>query len=222
MKTHFVAILAALTLMSGLSHAGFERGNGGHVVLCDEQVVFLDLFIYQLDNKKTFHGIHSEYSGINHKFGALLRPLEKLSPARAERYRAWASTFFREATFLADFDGRPFFTRGYSDVDINTKLRISRWNCKLELMIMQTREVTGAAYYRIKGPLWAKLSEDQQVIALLHEVLLRDYRRDPAFYYKKPVQDLVVALIGYNQTTGSEQEKFYNQIRRALNTAPSL
>lgn len=174
----FLSILLIAQVSLASSGDWAEKGNGGDYVLCEKgRAYFLDYYeaIYRyklspsLPKVAIFNG--SDQDGVQRLTKSLkvvLQKISKFDPIRAQVYLSWADDLVEQIDFsvnspqrIAD-EGRrlPILAR------CDFFQLINQWqspNYKLPILTINTR-------------LWANLSSEQKLTALIHEILLRELR----------------------------------------------
>ncbi len=163
-------LVLALALISPIAFAGNERGNGGDAVVCYNQdgsiksVEFFDL--YEAKERFKFTLVPSQAETLEEKVDELIGRIAPLNPSRAEKYRAWAKTFFSEADFLTDKElidipdtGWAYFPKG----------------CAIKQAVIQHEPVFAMdKRYTINKEYWDAMSLDNQAALVVHELVFRE------------------------------------------------
>lgn len=156
--------------MSGAAQAGSETGNGGDAIVCSPgtgrpQVEMLDLYEAREDRHMVL-ALGAPELSVEEKIELALKRLERLDPERANRYRAQAATFEKEANHRSNVQLR----------DINDSLEIGiPEGCTLAQAIIQQKvRFDEDSRYTIDEDVYAQMDNDSKAVAWLHEITYRE------------------------------------------------
>lgn len=188
------AIFIALTYAAP-SLAGFERGNGGNIVFCDNESrpMFLDYYIFtRNENKFIFPPLSPTHGPAIEKALQVIQPLYLHSISLGDRLRKTILSFESESYFVSDMPRVVV-----NDESISALLELYR--CNIHQLIFQRNLPTaeGVRYF-ISQQHWKILDEDQKATAIVHEAVLREFMGKENFFYKDPVLIIVRGLLGYS------------------------
>lgn len=155
------------------SHAagGNGAGNGGNVVVCQNRVADEDLELLDFYEARVFRGIDQDPSLSTGSSLDIVRSvldrLARISPQRAERLIAQASTFAEDSLYL------PLGTH-LEEIPDSEHLGFPD-NCRIKQLVTQrTPQFPEDKRYFINTDLWKKLDERNKAGAILHELLYRE------------------------------------------------
>lgn len=188
------SVIFFTSLLSLQSFAGFERGNGGNIVLClgESQPLFLDYYLF----KRSQTGIYLPPlspmdQGPMEKALNLILPIYQYDRGLALSFAETINNFPQEAFYISDMP------RVVVD-DEGLPASAETFNCQMHQLIFQREQplFDGIRYF-VSLPHWRLLSDDQKATALVHEALLREYITLDGFYSKQPIQNVVKGLLSY-------------------------
>jgi hypothetical protein len=166
-------LLVGLMSFPALSHAWTYVGNGGNVVVCDDQVMgFYDRFELTLRYDWVWDQEVVEVPVLNESMdevqlaAAYLKRIETLNPI----------LYGRLVTYLATFKEEVNFVKGYlpNVLDDAGVVVLPAKNCSLELLIVQKPvQYPKKSLYTINQIYWDKLSAQDRAVAILHEIIYR-------------------------------------------------
>jgi len=160
--------LASLLILVSLpAFAGQSVRNGGAAVVChpgtrSEKIALLDE--YEAYGDKAF-SLHLQGSNVDEKLSQLLNRMARLSPQRAQAYRAVFPTLFNPTSSI---DG--IFP---SVNDTGPLHRVIEDGCELQqaaIQVPRSLQPSGRNVL-INAKLYAKMSEDTRAALLMHELI---------------------------------------------------
>lgn len=157
-----------ILFVSAVAHAGFRRGNGGSVLICDQNqgktYQLLDLF--EAETRYHFSVQPAEGADEFQKAQNLIDRLARLNPSRRDLYTGWLKSFKSESQFI---DGLNIV--GIPDVGVS----YIPDGCVLKQMIVQVEPLTSFELrYTIDLRVWNALDLDHRAAALVHELIYRE------------------------------------------------
>lgn len=160
--------LLLILFVSTIAQAGFRRGNGGSVLICEQPqgktYELLDLF----EAKVRYHfSVRTAEGGDEfQKAQSLIDRLTRLNPSRRDLYSGWLKSFASESQFI---DGLNIV--GIPDVGVS----YIPDGCTLKQMIVQVDPLTNfEKRYTIDLRIWNALDLDHRAAALVHELIYRE------------------------------------------------
>ena len=95
-------LFLALLFVSTIAHAGFRRGNGGHVLICEQNqsknYQLLDMF-----EAKTRYQFSVEFATGGDEYQRAQKIIDRFdrqNPNRKKLYSAWLKSFASESQFI--------------------------------------------------------------------------------------------------------------------------
>ncbi|MES2854876.1 MAG: hypothetical protein V4692_03380 [Bdellovibrionota bacterium] len=201
---------ATVLLFSSMTFGGHEVGNGGDVVLCrstsdlQPSVELLDFY-----EARTLRGITHTLGPANQPFlekvETAIARLDSISPARANRYRAQASTFMSDSIFLP----------GVILTDVPDSANVALpVGCTIEQIAIQKEpQFPEDKRYTISKDLWDQLDEDGKAGLVLHEIIFREAL---GFYHETSISTRYInSYIAADKLQGLTQKDFIRFLDRA-------
>lgn len=145
-----------------------ERGNGGKVLVCENQndfdVELLDLFEAREISEWNFT-LNLDEKRLNYmdKVKLVLERVKKFDPYRSARYEIARSQFEANAKFLHNADLPNTVDVGLTSIPDSCQL--------IQIAIQLKPELPGQKLYTIDGDLWEKLDENNKAALVLHEII---------------------------------------------------
>lgn len=172
-KLLFLAI-SSLSAFSSLTHAGYERGNGGNFLLCDRQSVVGE-GVFSLDRiegeriagklaSEHFSHLSTEDEIVNH----VLTKISTVSPFRAAMYQEWYKETLSKIAFLDNMQIQPL-----NDGDVV----LIPEGCSLKqgaIFVTDPKQKNIQFYF--DRSLWQKASALDRSYLILHELIYREAR----------------------------------------------
>lgn len=149
---------------------GHDRGNGGNIVSCPTQFpgyLFMDYFV--ASKRTSLAPLNPIMGDADSKVRNILESLEVYRPVLAASLRQKLDIFLEESIMLPDMPERVVDDYGFGN-DLNLV------GCQLRQLIVQVLDQNLRTSYFISESLWQELSEEQKAYAILHEILLKEFR----------------------------------------------
>lgn len=160
--------LFLILFVTTMAHAGFRRGNGGSVLICEQPqgktYELLDIF----EARARYHFTVQTAEGENEfqKAQMIIDRIARLNPNRRNLYTEWLKSFVTEAQYI---DGLNIV--GIPDVGVS----YIPDGCLLKQMIAQVEPLTSfEKRYTIDLRIWNALDLDQRAASLVHELIYRE------------------------------------------------
>lgn len=162
-KLMMIMALTATQLIASLAVAETTVGNGGDLVVCrnsQNKITSVELLDYF--EARELRGIVADIASTDQAIDRLKR----LSPKRAERYRA----------AIADFNANALFKSGVELTDVpDSDHDLLPAGCKIEQLAIQRKpQFPEDKLYLINKDLWDLMSARDQAGLKLHEIIYRD------------------------------------------------
>lgn len=173
MKSILFQILVATISLSATAFAGHDRGNGGDVLVCRDQMGkitsarFYDLF--EAEVKFGLNLVPAQGNTIDEKVESLITRVEEIDPSRASLFRIWYSDFFKESKFIPGVELGDIPDQGDA---------LWPTNCKIMQLVVQTelKPPLNPHRYTFSQDLWNLLDDNSKVATILHELIFREAR----------------------------------------------
>lgn len=183
----FLVLIAALAIASQAS-AGFRRGNGGHVLMCDSKVgkAYSLLDMYEATNRYHYTLEFATQGDEFQRAQQIIDRIKDINPTRYQLYSQWLSAFASEASYMEDMK--------FVDVPDLGVAFIPK-NCRVQQMIMQVDPIQPQdKRYTIDQSLWRRLDVNQRAASIVHELI---YREAISFENQHPHSEFARALNGF-------------------------
>lgn len=189
-----------------------EKGNGGDLLVCQNgQTYFLDyfesIFYYQLTPElpKVTYNVTNDTVGITQLSKYLILVINRLRTIDPERYSLYFD-YIEDLKNQVQFVNTPIYP-----IDDEGNLRHIRSKCDLRQLIVQTHShFSHPPRLLIHKRLWSALSGQQKIVALLHEVILREVRQ------QRPMIKSTAKIRRYNAFLISREFKEVKRIQYSM------
>lgn len=177
--------LIKYVLFIALAFSGFNcfalggdevRNGGGYIIRCDTNPdgVFINYFVDYWFGYRTAGVFDRTYlppafGSPKERVSLILNNLAKVYPQKAKVLQGYLESFEKDSVFVDDMAEQVTH-----DVPLKGWPSVNH-SCVGQQMIVQSGPYTNVRY-TIYTKLWKTLPTDQKAFAILHEILLRDYR----------------------------------------------
>lgn len=211
-KLMMIMALTATQLIASLAVAETTVGNGGDLVVCrnsQNKITSVELLDYF--EARELRGIVADIASTDQAIDRLKR----LSPKRAERYRA----------AIADFNANALFKSGVELTDVpDSDHDLLPAGCKIEQLAIQRKpQFPEDKLYLINKDLWDLMSARDQAGLKLHEIIYRD-TLDAGKTDSKTARyfNSLISSVDFQQLTGKAYVKIVASVFNATIAAGEL